>query len=57
MKLRMTPKQQMWANIFKCAICRSNEYFEQKDLDRHAREHTTAVLALQKGDKFWKELL
>jgi hypothetical protein len=57
MKLRMTLKQQMWANIFKCAVYRSNEYFDQGDLDRHAREHTTAILALQKGDQFWKEFL
>ena len=57
MKLRMTTKQRMWANIFKCAVCRSNEYLEFGDLDRHAREHTTAILALQKGDKFWKEYL
>ena len=57
MKLRMTTKQRMWANIFKCAVCRSNEYLEFGDLDRHAREHTTAILALQKGDQFWKELL
>ena len=57
MKLRMTQKQQMWANIFRCAVHRSNECFDQGDLDRHAREHTTVVLALQKGDEFWRELL
>ncbi len=47
----------MWANIFSCAIERSNIYFKESDLDRHAREHSTAMLALQKGDGFWKELL
>ena len=57
MKLRLTAQQQMWANIFRCAVERSNIYFEEKDLDRHAREHTTVVLALQKGDEFWRELL
>lgn len=57
MKLRLTPKQQMWSNIFRCAIERSNIYFEEKDLDRHKREHTTVVLALQKGEEFWRELL
>jgi len=53
----MTPKQQLWANVFSCAVRRSNEYFEKNDLDRHAREHTTVVLALQKGEKFWVQLL
>jgi hypothetical protein len=57
MKLRLTPNQQMWANIFQCAIQRSDICFKEKDLDRHAREHTTVVLALQKGEQFWKELL
>ena len=57
MKLRLTPKQQLWADVFRCAVERSNSYFDQKDLDRHAREHTTVVLALQKGERFWKELL
>lgn len=57
MKMRLTPKQQMWANIFKCAVERSNIYFHAKDLDRQAREHTTVTLALQKGEQFWKELL
>lgn len=47
----------MWANIFFCAIERSNIYFKEKDLDRHAREHSTAMLALQKGDKLRNELL
>jgi len=53
----MTPNQKLWADIFRCAVQRSNIYFDQKDLDRHAREHTTAVLALQKGEQFWKEFL
>jgi len=57
MKLRLTLKQQMWADVFRCAVERSNIYFKEKDLDRHAREHTTIVLALQKGEQFWKELL
>ena len=57
MKLRMTTKQRMWSNIFRCAVLRGNEYFSEGDLDRHAREHTTAILALQKGDQFWKEFL
>jgi len=47
----------MWANIFKCSVERSNIYLKEKDLDRHAREHTTAVLALQKGEQFWTKLL
>jgi hypothetical protein len=53
MKLRLTPNQQMWSNIYECAIQRSNEYFLQGDLERHAREHSTAMLAIAKGDKFW----
>jgi hypothetical protein len=57
MKLRMTPKQQMWSNVFKCAVERSNIYFQDKDLDRHAREHSTVMLAIQKGEGFWQELL
>ena len=57
MKIRLTPNQQMWDNVFKCAVERSNLYFVDKDLERHAREHTTVVLALQKGEQFWKELL
>ncbi len=57
MKLRLTPKQQLWSNIFSCAVRRSNEYFDAGDLDRHAREHTTVVLALQLGDEFWREIL
>ena len=55
--MRLTPKQQMWANIFKCAVERSNIYFKENDLDRHAREHTTVSLALQLGDQFWREIL
>lgn len=57
MKLRLTPKQQLWANVFKCAVERSNIYFSEKDLERHAREHTSVVLALQLGDQFWVEIL
>ena len=57
MKLRLTPKQQMWSNIFRCAVERSNFYLAEKDLDRHKREHITVVLSLQKGDQFWKEIL
>jgi hypothetical protein len=57
MKFRLTPKQQLWSNIFRCAVERSNECFYSGDLDRHAREHTTVVLALQLGDEFWKEIL
>ena len=47
----------MWANIFRCAVERSNIYLQENDLDRHSREYTTIVLALQRGDEFWKELL
>jgi len=54
MKLRLTPKQMMWANIFSCAVDR---YLQCCDTERGEREHTTIVLALQKGDGFWKELL
>lgn len=57
MKTQLTTNQQMWANIFRCAVERSNLYFQDKNLDRHAREHTTVVLALQKGDEFWREIL
>jgi len=57
MILRLTPKQQMWANIFRCAVERSNLYFKDKDLDRHAREHTSVIVALQLGDEFWREIL
>ncbi len=57
MKLRLTPKQQLWADIFRCAVERSNLYLAENDLDRHAREHTTVVLALRQGDEFWREIL
>ena len=57
MKMRLTHKQQMWADVFRCAVERSNLYFAEKDLDRHAREHTTVVLALRRGDEFWREIL
>ena len=57
MKPKLTQNQQMWADVFRCAVYRSNLYFGEKDLDRHAREHTTVVLALQKGEEFWRELL
>jgi hypothetical protein len=57
MKTRLNPNQQLWANVFKCAVERSNLYFEDKDLDRQAREHTTVCLALQKGEEFWREIL
>ena len=57
MKLKLTPTQQLWDNVFHCAVERSNIYFKEKDLDRHAREHTTVALSLQKGEQFWKELL
>jgi hypothetical protein len=53
----MTPKQQMWSNIFKCAVERSSYYLELGDVERLQREHTTITLALQKGDGFWQELL
>jgi hypothetical protein len=55
--MKLTLNQQMWANIFSCAVQRSNICFADKDLDRHAREHTTVVLALQKGEEFWRKLL
>ena len=55
--MKLTQNQQMWSYIFRCAVERSNIYFKEKDLDRHAREHTTVSLALQKGDEFWRELL
>ena len=55
--MRLTPNQQLWANIFSCAQQRSDIYFKNKDLERHAREHSTVMLAIQKGEQFWKELL
>ena len=57
MKLRLNPKQQMWANVFRCSIERSNLYLAENDLNRHAREHDTVVLALRQGDEFWREIL
>jgi len=57
MKLRLTPNQQLWADVFRCAVQRSNIYFDAQDLDRHAREHTTVILALQKGEEFWRQFL
>jgi hypothetical protein len=57
MKLRLNPKQQLWADVFRCAVERSNLYLVENDLDRHAREHITVVLALRQGDEFWKEIL
>lgn len=57
MKVKLTEKQKLWYNIFSCAVKRSNYYFEQKDLDRQAREHTTVVLAIQLGGKFWLDML
>lgn len=57
MKIRLTPKQQLWANVFRCAVERSNLYLADNDLDRHAREHTTVVVALRQGEEFWRELL
>jgi hypothetical protein len=57
MKLRLSPKQQLWGNVFRCAVERSNLYLAENDLDRHAREHTTIVLALRRGDEFWREIL
>jgi len=44
----------MWDNVFSCAVDR---YLQCLDNERGEREHTTIVLALQKGDGFWKELL
>ncbi len=57
MKLRLTPKQQLWTDVFRCAVERSNLYLAENDLDRHAREHTTVVLALRQGDEFWRDML
>lgn len=57
MKIRLNSKQQLWANVFRCAVERSNLYLADKDLDRHAREHTTVVVALRQGEEFWRELL
>lgn len=57
MKLKWNKNQQLWSNVFRCAVERSNLCFKDKDLDRHAREHTTVVLALQKGEEFWRDIL
>jgi hypothetical protein len=57
MKLRLTSKQKLWVNIFSCAQQRSDIYFKENDFDRQARENCTVILALQKGEQFWKELL
>ena len=57
MNPKLTPNQQLWADVFRCAIQRSDICFKEKDLDRHAREHTTVVLALQKGEQFWMKFL
>jgi len=57
MKTELTTKQQLWADVFRCAVERSNIYFKDNDLDRHAREHTTVTLALQKGEQFWRHIL
>jgi hypothetical protein len=57
MKIRLTTNQQLWSNIFRCAVERSNLYFADKDLDRQQREHTTVILALQKGEQFWTKIL
>jgi len=57
MKMRLTHKQQLWGNVFRCAVERSNLYLADDDLDRHAREHTAVVVALRQGDEFWREIL
>ena len=57
MKMRLTHKQQLWGNVFRCSVERSNLYLAENDLNRHAREHTTVVLALRQGEEFWRELL
>jgi hypothetical protein len=57
MKLKMTPNQKLWSDVFRCAVERSNLYFKEKDLDRQKREHTTVVLSLQKGEQFWRHIL
>ena len=55
--MKLNSKQQLWANVFRCAIERSNTYFKENDLDKHAREHSTAMLAIRLGDSFWRKLL
>ena len=57
MKLRLTPRQQLWGNVFRCSIERSNLYLAENDLNRYAREHDTVVLALRQGDEFWRDML
>lgn len=57
MKLKMTPNQKLWSDVFRCAVERSNLYLKEKDLDRQKREHTTVVLSLQKGEQFWRHIL
>jgi hypothetical protein len=57
MKLKLTQKQRLWADVFRCAVERSNLYFAENDLDRQQREHTTVIVALRQGDEFWRELL
>lgn len=55
--MKLNSKQQLWASVFSCAIRRSDVYFKDNDLDRHAREHSTAMLAIQLGQGFWRKLL
>jgi hypothetical protein len=57
MKLRLTIKQQLWVDVFRCSVERSNLHLAENDLERHAREHTTVVLALRQGDEFWRDML
>jgi hypothetical protein len=57
MKLRLNYKQQMWSDVFRCSVERSNLYLAENDLDRHAREHTTVVVSLRQGDEFWRDML
>jgi hypothetical protein len=57
MKLKLTQKQKLWSDVFRCAVERSNLYFADNDLDRQQREHTTVILALRQGNEFWRELL
>jgi hypothetical protein len=57
MKLRLNQKQQLWVDVFRCSVERSNLNLAENDLDRHAREHTTVVLSLRQGDEFWRDML
>jgi hypothetical protein len=50
MEQKLTPEQIMWADVFRCAQLRSEICFKEKDIPRYIREHTTIILALQKGD-------